>query len=178
MRKKEEGSQYARSGQTYLGTEAVSHSTDLLEALLLQPLETGHHDGVHGLLGVGVLSVGALSQPLEEVQAVGLGHGEWVAVEDVHDDGVVAVCGELVGHQLGVLPDAEDVGNVEERDAVVLVGARGLGDVGVILADLDDAAGGLATAEGEEGMSSVLERVSLPRSGMAPGCKPEKERSG
>lgn len=95
-----------------------------------------------------VLPVGTLSQPLEEVQAVGLGHGELVAVEDVQDVGGVAIGGELVGQELGILPDSEDVGEDEEGDAVVLLGALGLGDVHVVLADLDYLAGGLAPATG------------------------------
>jgi hypothetical protein len=52
------------------------------------------------------------------------------------------------------LPDAEDVGDVEEGYAIVLVGALGFGDVGLVLADLGDATGRLASAEKRSGLSA------------------------
>lgn len=156
----ESGSSRRGTGQTYLGTEAVSHGADLLEALLLQPIQAELHDRVNGLLGMGVLPVRASTQPLHEVEAGGHGHGDGVAVEDIHDNGVVTVGGELIGHELGVLPDTEDVGDVEECYAIVLVGALGFGDVGLVLADLDGATSRLASAEKRSGLSAgVYSRV-------------------
>lgn len=129
---------------TNLGTEAVTESTDLGEALLLEVLEGELDNGVDGLLGVGVLAVRTFGQPLHEIEVFGTVQGERVAVEDVRNDGVVAVGGVLVGHQLAVLPDADDVGDVQQSDAVVLL-ALGLGNVGVILANLDGLASRLAS---------------------------------
>lgn len=107
---------------------------------------------------MGVLAVGALAEPLHDVEAGRTLEREGVAVEDVNDDSIVAVSGELVGHKLAVLPDAEDVWNVQQGSALVLVATLGLGDVGVELADLDDATGRLTTGgeESELALSSVL----------------------
>lgn len=96
---------------------------------------------------MGVLSIGPSTQPLHEVEAFGHGHGNGVAVEDVDNNGVVTVGGELVGHELGVLPDAEDVGDVEEGDTIVLVGALRLSNVSLVLANLGEATGGLASVK-------------------------------
>lgn len=120
---------------------------------------------------MGVFSIRTLRQPLHKIQALGLGHRDGVAVEDIDDYGVVAVGSELVGHKLGVLPDAEDVGDVEEGDAIVLVGALGLGDVGIVLADLDDAAGGLTPGKRSIVSVSLSLLLSLPIGEMGQGNK-------
>lgn len=125
----------------YLGTKAVPYGTDLGEPLLLEVLQTLLHDDVDILLGMGAVAVGALGQPLHDVLWRGVGEG--VAVKDIDDDGVVAVGGELVRHELGVLPDAEDVLDVEQGDTIVLL-ALGLGHISLILADFDGLARGLA----------------------------------
>jgi hypothetical protein len=106
---------------------------------------------------VGVVTFAALGEPAHEVQVVGAIEAERVAVEDVDDEGQVAVGGELVGHQLAVLPDADDVGDVQ--DAGILVGLLWLGDgqVSVVLADLDVLAGGSTSAR-----VSVMTRLSSP----------------
>lgn len=145
------------AGSTDLGTEAVAQGADLGEALVLEVLEGELDDGVDGLLGVGVLAVRAASEPLHEVEVGGAVEREGVAVEDVDDEGVVAVGGEVVGHQLAVLPDADDVWDVQQRHAVVLL-ALGLGDVGVVLADLGLGAGGL-TAVGGGGERALVSHV-------------------
>lgn len=137
-------------GPAYLGTEAVPEGTDLGEALFLQVLQARLHDGVDSLLGVRVVAVGALCEPLHDIRRWRV--GELVAVEDIDDDGVIAVLGELVGHKLGVLPDAEDVGDVEQGDAIVLL-ALWLGHIGLVLAYFDGLASGLAAAEVESGWS-------------------------
>lgn len=137
----ETGCVMSKYEQAHLGTEAVPYGTDLGEALLLEVLQTLLHDGVDSLLGMGVVAVGALSEPLHDVLWRGV--GEAVAVEDIDDDGVVAVGGELVRHELGVLPDAEDVLDVEQCDTIVLL-ALWLGHISLILADLDGLAGGRA----------------------------------
>lgn len=90
---------------------------------------------------MGVIAVSALIDPFHDVLRCGI--GEPVAVQDIDDDCVIAIGGELVGHELGVLPDAENIGDVEQGGTIVLL-ALGLGHVGVVLADLDGLAGGLA----------------------------------
>lgn len=135
----------AGEGQTNLGTKAVAQRTNLCETLLLQVLKSLLDNGVDSLLGVGVLAVTALAEPLHDVEAVGAVQRQWVAVEDVDNEGVVAVGGEVVGHQLGVLPDANDIGNVQQSGAIVLLAGCGLGHVGLIGADLDGLASGLAS---------------------------------
>lgn len=51
----------------------------------------------------------------------------------------------MVGQQLGVLPDAEDVRDVQQRRAGVLVGALGLSNVGLVFSDFGDCARRLAS---------------------------------
>lgn len=46
--------------------------------------------------------------------------GQRIAVESVDNQGVVAVGGELVFHEMAVLPDAENVWGVEERHIMFL----------------------------------------------------------
>lgn len=137
----------------YLGTKAVPYGTELGESLLLEVLQTLLHDGVDSLLGVGVVAVGALREPLHDILWRGV--GEAVAVEDIDDHGVVAVGGELVRHELGVLPDAEDVLDVEQRDTIVLL-ALGLGHISLILSDFDGFARGLAAVRVEMGWSAWM----------------------
>lgn len=61
----------------------------------------------------------ALGNPSHDVEALRSRVSDLVAVKEVGDHAGVAVGGELVGHQLAVDPDAEDVGHVD--DAGVLV---------------------------------------------------------
>lgn len=62
---------------------------------------------------MGVLAVGTFVQPLHDVETLRAVQGKRVTVEDINDDGVVAVGGEVVGHQLAVLPDADNIGDVQ-----------------------------------------------------------------
>lgn len=140
-------------GAAYLGTEAVPKGTDFGEALVLEVLQARLDDGVDSLLGVRVVAIGALSEPLHDIRRRGV--GELVAVEDIDDDGVISVLGELVGHKLGVLPDAEDVGDVEQGDTIMLL-ALWLGYISVVLAYLDGLASGLAAVGVESGWSVIV----------------------
>jgi hypothetical protein len=136
--------------ELYLGTEAVSRSADSLDSLGLKRLDPRDDDGVDELGRVGVLPVTALLDPPEEVKPLRLVQGDGVPVEDVEHQSGVPLGGEFVGHELAVLPDANDVGNVDDA-AVLLVGLVGWrrGDVRVCLAvlELDDLAFGLAPRE-------------------------------
>jgi hypothetical protein len=142
---------------THLCAKAVSQAAKLLDTIfLLQGLDSFEDNGVDGLLGVGVVALGALGQPGHEVEALGAVQGNGVAVEDINDQGEVAISGKLVGHQLAVLPDADDVGDVEEANALVLVVGRRRGEVGVVLAgDLDG--GARRGAPAQEEVASVHE---------------------
>lgn len=100
-----------------------------------------------------VLAVPALLDPFHDILRWGI--GEYVAVEDINDDGVVSVGSELIGHELGVLPDAENIGDVKQGGTIVLL-ALGLGHVGIVLADLDDFAGRLAAMEVETWLARCM----------------------
>jgi hypothetical protein len=124
---------------TYLSTEAVTNSADLLHAQgVTDVLDRSLDDGVD----VGGLVLG---QPSGEIGLAGfhVGDANLVTLEQIRDDGQVAALGELIGEELGVGEDAEDVG---EEDNGLLGGlvVLGVGDVGV-------------DYEGEEGaVSSVF----------------------
>lgn len=92
-----------------------------------------------------VVAAGALVEPLEDVEALGAVELDGVAVEEVGNERGVALGGKVVGHELAVLPDADDVGDVEQAVALLgLVDGR-RGEVGVdAVGDLDILAGGLA----------------------------------
>lgn len=108
-----------------LSAEAVADSTNLLDAEgLTHVLDGLLDDGVH----VGGLVLG---QPGGQVSLAGLHgfDGDLVALEQIREDGQVAIGGELVGEKLGVGEDAEDVG--QEKDSLVDALVLGVGDVGV-----------------------------------------------
>ena len=139
---------------TYLGSEAVAQATDLLGAVFLLELLQGIlDDGIDKFRGVRVLSIGALGEPLHEIEVLVSVERQRVAVEDVDDEGRVALLGQLVGHQLAVLPDANDIRDVEECDILVLLVGWWRGKIaGVLSSDLDVLAGSRAAAE-EMGIS-------------------------
>lgn len=131
---------------TYLGAKAVTGGAQLLDTLLLLEVLDGLlDDGVDMLFGVGVVAGAALGEPGHEVKVGGAVEVERVPVEDVDDEGQVAVGGELVGHQLAVLPDADDVGDVQDAGILVRLLALGHGQVAGVLADLDVLSGGRAS---------------------------------
>ena len=135
---------------TYLGAEAVTQCANLLDAvLLLQELDRINNDGIDSLLGVGVLSAGAVLQPSHDVEVGGALDGNRIAVEEVNDQGLVAVLCKLVGHKLAVLPDAEDVSDVEKRDILVRLVRGGCCEVAFVFAGDSDlfASGGSSTVQ-------------------------------
>ena len=85
-----------------------------------------------------------LRQPPGEIKVVGSVDLQGVAPEEIRDDGVVPIGGELVGHQLRVLPDANHVWEKDDRGIFVDSLACRLGDVGFDIADFDAFAGWLA----------------------------------
>jgi hypothetical protein len=125
--------------------KAVTNGADLLVALLLQVLDGLLDDGVDSFVGVRVVTAGTLGQPGHEVKVLWLVQGQWVAVEQVRDDGVVAIGGELVSHQLAVLPDTDDVWEVQNGGVLVDDLALGLGNIGLNVVDFDGSSGRLTS---------------------------------
>lgn len=130
-----------------LGAKAVPDGTNLGSAVsLLEGLDASHDDGVDGLGRVRVVAGAALADPRHEVDA----RIKFVAVENVGDQGCVAVGRKLVCDELRILPDAPDVGDQDNRGAGVDLVSRSLGEIGAdaVAGDLDQLAGGSATREG------------------------------
>lgn len=120
----------------------------MLDTQVAKGLDGLDNDGVNILFGVRVVTLGALGEPLHNVEAFGAVEQYGVAVEEIREDSHVATLGEAVSHELAVLPDANDVGQVEDTD--ILAGdalGRG-GEVGVdVVGNLDGLALGLAPVQ-------------------------------
>lgn len=129
----------------HLGTKAVPNSANLLDAQVPQSLDALDNNRVNSRRRVRVVATRALGNPLDEVKVALAVQRQRIAVEDVRHQHGVALGGEVVGQQLAVLPDANDIGDEENALAVAgLVGGR-RGQVGVNGAvDLDVLAGGFA----------------------------------
>lgn len=84
----------------------------MLDAHVLEGLDTLDSDGVNVFLGMGVVAIGTLAQPLHQVEAWRLVQRDRIAVEQVHDNGQISLLGKEVGHELAVLPNTNDVGQV------------------------------------------------------------------
>lgn len=94
-----------------------------------------------------VLAIAALRQPGHDIIVLGTVQRNWVPVEQIWDDGVVAIGGVLVCHQLTVLPDTDDIWKVEDGSVLVDGLAGGLSDVGFDVANFDGLAGWLSSRE-------------------------------
>lgn len=92
-----------------LGTEAVADGTDILKSLLFQVGDGFLDDGINLLDCVWVVSIVTFLQPLEDVESLRRVQPHWVSVEEINEQGVVAVCSELISHELGVLPDSNHI---------------------------------------------------------------------
>ena len=91
-----------------------------------------------------------LGAPGHEVEIWGTVQGEGIATEGIHDNGVVSVRGVLIGEQLAVFPDADDIGEEENGAVFVHCFALGLSYVGVVAAvELDCSASDLPAMYGE-----------------------------
>jgi len=96
---------------------------------------------------VGVLSIGTLFQPSLKIEALGSVERDWVSIKEIRNNGVVAICCELVCNQLAVLPDTDHIWK-EENSSVFVDGiASWFSDVGFDVTDFDGLAGWLAAAE-------------------------------
>lgn len=83
----------------------------------------------------------SLGQPLHQIEISWSIDLQRIAVKQIWDDCVVSVASELVGHQLRVLPDADYVGEIEDRGAFVDVLTGGLRDVSFDAPDFNGFAG-------------------------------------
>src|SRR5688572_14375529 len=117
---------YAQLGEpldgqsTYLCTEAVSHGRNLLVSQILEGLNSRNGDRVNLLSCMRIIAICAFSKPAHEVEVSGTRVGHDIAIEQVWDQGGVSSRGEVISHELAVLPNAKDVGHVEDRAAVGL----------------------------------------------------------
>jgi hypothetical protein len=80
-----------------LGPKTIPDSTNPLIALLLQILNTLLHNRIHEFPRMAIIPARPLRQPSHQIEAIGAVEGQLVAIEEIGDEGVVAVCGELVG---------------------------------------------------------------------------------
>lgn len=132
----------------HLGTEAVADGANLLDAQVPESLDALDDDGVNGRGSVRVVATGALGDPFDKVKVALAVQRQRIAVEDVRQQHGVALGGIVVGQQLAVLPDANDVGDEEDALAIADLVGRRRGQVGVDGAvDLDVLAGGFAPGD-------------------------------
>lgn len=129
-------------------------------------------DGNVDVLGsVGVFAVGALVEPVEDVEVLGAVQLQLVAVEQIGDQSNVAVVGEGIGHQLAVLPDAQDIGQVEDSDVLVGLALGGRGQVGdSVTIDGDVLASGLAAGSEVSVYLSLLPQLNKISCFATPRC--------
>jgi hypothetical protein len=133
---------WAWTWEAHLCAKAVADAADLGDAvLLLEDLDGLLDDGVDVLLGMGVLAVRALCEPVHDVHVTKAGWGDGVAVEEIGHQGQVAVGSELVGNELRVAPDADSVGQQENGRVLVRLALCRRGYIGVVLAHLGPRAG-------------------------------------
>lgn len=112
--------------RSHLGTEAVTHSANLLHAQSLPDiLNRSLDDGVN-ITGL------VLGEPSTQIGFARLHvrDAELVTLEQVRDDRQVSALGELISEKLGVGVDAEDIGHEDDGLFGGLV-VLGVGDVGV-----------------------------------------------
>jgi len=111
---------------------------------------------------VGIFAVGAHLDPILKVKAFMSFEGQGIAVELVNDHAQVAVGGELVCHELAILPYANHVGDVEDTSSRMRLVGRGSGNVGLVfVGNLDNLAGRLTTTKFMV-MSVAVETTSNP----------------
>lgn len=132
----------------HLGAEAVADSANLRDAQVPESLDALDDNGVNGRGSVRVVATRALGDPFDKVKVALAVQRQRIAVEDVRQQHGVSLRGKVVGQQLAVLPDANDVGDEENALAIAGLVGRRRGQVGVDGAvDLDVLAGGFAPGD-------------------------------
>lgn len=101
---------------------------------------------------VRIVAIGPLMHPFHHIEAVRSVQAELVAIEQIRNERQVPISSELVGHELTVGPDTDDIGEKEDGLAGVLSGLFGRrGDIGVVLAgDLDRLSGRMTSKIGQQ----------------------------
>lgn len=79
-----------------LRTKTIPHTPNPLITLLLQILNTLLHNRIHEFPRMSIIPARPFHQPCHQIEAIGAVEGELVAIEEIGDEGVVAVGGELV----------------------------------------------------------------------------------
>jgi len=135
-----------------LGPKAVTNTSDLGITLGLQILNGLFDDWVNKLIGVRIVTTGTLGHPGHEVKVLGRIESHRIAIKKINHDGIVAISSVLISHQLGVLPDAE---NIREVQNCRLLMDFVLGDCGVgfDITDLESFPGRLASVANVSSMS-------------------------
>jgi len=129
--------------------KAVSNTSNLLESLLLQIVETLLDDRVDSFESMGVLSINTFLQQFHDLESLRSVERNWVSIEQIRKDGIVSIGGVLIGHQLAVCPDTNHIGEEQNSGIFVYCAAGGLGDVGFDVADLDGLSGGLTSVKSD-----------------------------
>lgn len=143
----------------YLGSEAVSHSSNPLHAQSLHVLDTSLDNGVDIRHSMRVLAVRAPVQPGHQVEAFWPVEWHRIAVERVNHNSRVATLGKLVGHQLAVLPDANDIGDVENSVARLGLALGRCSYIGIdFVVDFGELASGLAPVDKLAVMQKLLSK--------------------
>jgi hypothetical protein len=128
--------------------EAIPHTSDLLNALLLsQILNHTLNDWVDMLERMRILPITALRQPLHNIKVRRSVNLQCIAIEDIRYNCVVAIGSKLISHQLAVLPDADNIGKKEDCGVFVDVVSCGFGDVGFDVSQLDRFSSGISPVE-------------------------------
>lgn len=110
---------------TYFSAKAVANPSDLRDPQSLAQVSNDlRDDGIHGIRRVSLEPGGDIY--ILVIEIIG---GQGVAVEQIRDDGEQAARGEVVGDQLDVLVDTEDV--AEDDDCLFGRVAGGTGEVDV-----------------------------------------------
>jgi hypothetical protein len=80
-----------------LGPKTITHTPNPLITLLLQILNTLLHNRIHEFPRMSIIPACPFRQPSHQIEAIWAVEGELVAIEEIGDECVVAVGGELVG---------------------------------------------------------------------------------
>lgn len=93
---------------------------------------------------MGVLPIRAVLKPFHETNGKGPVQRYGIPIEQVREEGIVAIGGKLVCHQLAILPNTKDVRNEEYRS--ILLCALGLSDISFnIVSELEGSSCGLSS---------------------------------
>lgn len=113
-------------GVTYLPAEAVADSADLLHSQCLTHILDGRLDQGLNLCRL------VLRDPGHDIYfaRIHIVDADLVALKKVRDDSQVTIAGELVGEELGIGEDAEDVRQKDDGLLGVIV-VLGVGDISV-----------------------------------------------